>query len=287
MPFTLIIPAHNEEAVIARCLNTALSDAPANAEIEVIVAANGCTDKTVEIARATAPDAIVLDLAEGSKTAAINAANSAASHFPRIYLDADIECSYSSLAALAEALREPGVMTVAPAIRLELSHCNWLVRSYYAAWAKQPYARSGKGGAGCYGLSQAALEQVGAFPPIIGDDIWIHTRFPDEVKRLVETNESGEPVFSIVRPPSTLRQQIAVEVRRMLGNAEVRQDYPSPYLGLVAKGGGLLGSIRSGANPLDLAVFLFTKAMVRLGMRRSKARGRSTEWTRDLSSREV
>lgn len=284
--FTLIIPAHNEEAVIARCLNTALADAPSHDSVEVIVAANGCTDRTVEVARECAPQALVLDLPEGSKTGAINAANNAASGFPRIYLDADIECDYGSLSAIAEALRAPGIMAAAPAIRLDLSHGNRLIKAYYRAWMKQPFAKAGKGGAGCYGLSQAGLESVGRFPDIIGDDIWIHTRFPDSAKRYVSRDAEGRPVYSVVRPPATAWGQVKVEVRRMFGNAEVRRRFPSPYFRAANKGGGLLGSLKSGASAFDLLVFYCVKLLVRLEMKRKTWAGSQSAWTRDLSSRE-
>ena len=159
-PFTLIIPAHNEEAVIARCLKAAVRGAPDPDALEIVVAANGCVDNTASIARQTLPHAKVLEIDRGSKTGAINAANEVASYFPRIVLDADVECEFAALAALAAELRKPGVMTAAPAIRLELSHGNWFIRAYYAAWMRQPFARSGKGGAGCYGLSQAAIQRI-------------------------------------------------------------------------------------------------------------------------------
>lgn len=287
MRFTLIIPAHNEEAVIARCLRTALADAPDPASIEVIVAANGCSDRTVEVAKQAAPGATILDLPVGSKTGAINAANAAASGFPRIYLDADIECSFHSLEAIARALLEPNVMVAAPAIRVDLSHGNWFIRSYYAAWMKQPYAKAGKGGAGCYGLSREAVEHIGVFPPIIGDDLWIHTRFPDTQRRLVDRDQEWREVYSIVRPPSTIWQQVKVETRRIRGNAEVKRKHPSPYLHLANKGGGIAGSLRSGASAVELAVFYGVKALVRVELHRSKLSGQDHGWTRDISSREV
>ncbi|WP_108788935.1 glycosyltransferase [Erythrobacter sp. Alg231-14] len=283
--FSLIIPAHNEATVIARCLLTAMRGAPSPDSFEIVVAANGCTDDTVKIARETAPHAIVLDIATGSKTGAINAGNLAASHYPRIVLDADVECDYRSLAALAASVREAGIMTAAPSIRLETAHCNWAIKSYYAAWLKQPYAKSGKGGAGCYALSKAALERVGEFPDIIGDDIWIHTRFPDHEKRMVARTSDGEPVFSTVRPPASAWQQVRVESRRMIGNADVKRDYPSPYFANAKKGGGIVGSLKSGASPIDLAMFYAVKAMVKIQTGLNKIRGSSSIWTRDLSSR--
>lgn len=286
LPFTVIIPAHNEEAVIARCLETIFADAPSECTMEVIVAANGCNDRTVEVARIAAPGAVLLNLPVGSKTAAINAANRAASYFPRIYVDADVQCSYWSLSALARALREEGVMTAAPAIRLDLSRCNWIMKAYYNAWSRQPYATAGKGGAGCYALSAEALGSVGEFPPIIGDDIWIHTRFPDDQKRYIAEDEAGRPVFSIVYPPRTARDQIRVEARRQNGNAEVRRQYPSPYFANANQGGGLSAALRSGTRPLDLVIFFAIKFAARALARRNRQRGQGTTWARDQSTRQ-
>jgi Glycosyltransferases, probably involved in cell wall biogenesis len=287
LPFAVIIPAHNEEAVIARCLRTILQDAPPGHEPEIIVAANGCTDRTVEIAKAVAPHATVLDLTVGSKTGAINAANRVAQHFPRIYVDADVECGYWTLAALAEELRSPEVMTAAPAIRMDLTHCNWFMKSYYRAWSRQPYAKAGKGGAGCYGLSAEALAKVGEFPPIIGDDIWIHTRFADSEKCYIAHDRRGREVFSVVYPPRTATQQIKVEARRQLGNAEVRQLYPSPYFANANNGGGLSAALRSGTNPLDLATFFAIKLAARALAVWNRSRGQGKAWTRDMSTRQA
>jgi len=273
--------------VIARCLEAALRGAPEDHGMELIVAANGCSDKTVAIARKTAPDAIVLDLRESSKTAAINAANGIASHYPRIYLDADVECDYTSLVALADTLEERDVMTAAPAIRMETSSCDPFMKAYYRVWLLQPYARAGKGAAGCYGLSAEALEQVKEFPPITGDDIWIHTRFPDAQKRYVAEDRIGRPVFSVVRPPRRAREQILVEARRQNGNAEIRQQYPSPYFANANHGGGLSTALRSGAHPVDLIVYSVMKMAARLLARWNRRRGREKAWARDRSTRQV
>jgi glycosyltransferase involved in cell wall biosynthesis len=284
--FTVIIPAHNEEAVIGRCLENILRDAPDGHRMEIIVAANGCLDRTVEVAREAAPAARVLDLPQGSKTGAINAANDVASHFPRIYLDADVECGFVTLAALANTLCEDGVMTAAPAIRMDFSRLNWLARAYYRVWLRQPYATAGKGGAGCYGLSRAALEAIGRFPPIIADDLWIHTRFPDSQKRYVANDAEGRPVFTIVHPPRTAAEQVRVEARRQIGTAEVRQLHPSPYLAGHGGKGGLGAALRSGVSPIDLAIFSGVKLFARADAKWRRARGRAQEWTRDLGSRQ-
>ncbi len=286
-PFTLIIPAHNEETVIARCLGTALKDAPNPDSMQIIVAANGCSDGTVETARSAAPDALILDLAEGSKTAAINAANAKAAHPVRIYLDADIECEFHSLAAIAAALNEPSVMTAAPSIHLDTSRCNMIMKAYYRAWSRQPYAKAGKGGAGCYGLTAEALKTVGEFPPIIGDDIWIHTRFPDEQKRYITHDHKGDAVISTVYPPRTATEQVKVEARRQFGNAEVRELYPSPYFAGARNGGGLKAALKSGTAPFDLIVFFGVKFLSRALSRWNRSHSKGTTWTRDMSTRQA
>lgn len=285
--FTVIIPAHNEEAVIARCLATILNSASDGSQMEIIVAANGCDDQTVERARAAAPNARILDLSEGSKTSAINAANDIANHFPRIYLDADVECEFGTLAALAEALRKPGVMTAAPAINMDTSQLNWLARAYYRAWMRQPYAKAGKGGAGCYGLSRAAIEAIGRFPAIIADDLWIHSRFPDSQKRYISADASGQPVFTVVHPPRTASEQIRVEARRQIGTDEVKRVHPSPYLAKTGADGGWRAALHSGVSPFDLAVFLGVKLCACVLGKWRKASGKTKVWTRDLGSRQT
>jgi hypothetical protein len=254
--------------------------------VEVIVAANGCSDDTVRQATRAHSLVRVLDLEKGSKTAAINAANRIASVYPRIILDADVECSFQSLSALALALRDPGIMVVAPAICLNLTQANWFMKAYYRAWMKQAYAKAGRGGAGCYGLSKKALEAVGEFPDIVGDDIWIHTRFPDEQRRYVHKDAHGESVFSIVRPPRTAWNQVKVECRRMLGNAEVHQKYPSKHLSDINKGGGLRGVLKSRASLTDTAIYVAVKLLVRLRMSLLARQKAQMVWTRDHSSRQ-
>ena len=52
VPVSVVIPAHDEEAVIERCLGTLLADARAG-EVEVVVVCNGCTDDTAARAHDT------------------------------------------------------------------------------------------------------------------------------------------------------------------------------------------------------------------------------------------
>src|SRR3954465_1707083 len=47
---SIVVPAHDEEQVITRCLR-ALTEGTTADEVEVIVVCNGCSDRTADVAR--------------------------------------------------------------------------------------------------------------------------------------------------------------------------------------------------------------------------------------------
>lgn len=285
--FTVIIPAHNEESVIVRCLETVQRSAPRDRAMQIIVAANGCTDRTVERAQGIAPDALVLDLPKGGKAAAMNAANREAKFFPRIYLDADVQCDFASLAALVEALNQPGVMAASPKIEMDLSKSNAFVRSYYRVWLTQPYVTQAMVGSGCYGLSEAAYSRIGDFPLITGDDIWVHSRFTEDERRSVSKDRFGNPVSFLVSPPRRAIDQIRVETRRRLGNEELLRLHPSPHFTGSNRPADLSDALAAGATRFDIGVYLAIKAIARARAAWAKFRKQGIVWERDLAAREV
>lgn len=286
-PFSVIIPAHNEEAVIARCLNTLLEGAPADALPEIVVSANGCTDRTVTIAREIAPFATVLDLPKGSKILAMNEGNAVATAMPRIYLDADVQCSYASLLATARVLEQDGVMAASPKITMDLTHCDFFVRAYYRVWLNQPYVMDRMVGSGVFGLSREGLAEIKEFPDIFGDDIWVYTRFSYDQRRNVSEDEAGNPAYFIVSPPRSLMDHITIEARRKIGNEEVEVLHANSNTQKSGQLAALPIALKHGASVVDIAIYLGMKVASLAKYRWNKFRGKTPEWIRDTNARKL
>ena len=83
---SVVIPAHNEGAVLARSLQRLLSGS-APGELDVVVVPNGCSDQTAEVARRAGVR--VLETPVAGKVNALRLGEAACRTFPRVYLDAD------------------------------------------------------------------------------------------------------------------------------------------------------------------------------------------------------
>lgn len=133
----VIIPAHNEERVIARTLD-GLLPLLSSPEVDVIVVCNGCTDGTAEVARRYA-GVTVLETPVGSKPAAMNLGDAATERWPRLYLDADIEVEASAVEAVFRELSRPGApLASRPSSIVDTRGAMFPVRSYYRARARIP-----------------------------------------------------------------------------------------------------------------------------------------------------
>jgi glycosyltransferase involved in cell wall biosynthesis len=217
---SIVIPAHNEERVIRRCLDAVLEGIDP-ARIEVIVACNGCTDATPSLAAAASPAVQVVETAVASKAAALNLGDAAATAFPRVFLDADIEIHGPDLLAMATVLEEHGgPLAVAPEMRVDLSGCSWAVRAFYRVWTALPYASGDSVGSGVYALSEAGRARFDRFPAIIADDHFVNGLFPgpNERRRVRGT-------FFTMRPPRRVGDLVRVQRRRRAGILEYERAY--------------------------------------------------------------
>ena len=276
---SVVIPAHDEEAVIERALRGVLAGSAGR--FEVVVVANGCQDATADRARAVDPEIQVIEIAEASKIAALNAGDAAAVLFPRAYVDADVEVDAGTLLALAAVLDSGLALVASPEVELDLTGANRWVRAYYSVWQQSAFRQTGHIGSGIYALSEEGRHRFGDFPPVIGDDRFVQGLFlPSERATLLDRSFT-------VRPPRTLRALVARGSRIAAGNQQLRTL-------------GLAGSVPSGTaslrrliarvlpRPILWGPFVLY-CVVQLLTRRAAATRLTTEatvsWTRDETSR--
>jgi GT2 family glycosyltransferase len=269
----VIIPAHNEAAVIARTL-VSLGDVISWGTVEVIVACNGCTDSTESIASRFA-GVRVLHVEAASKTAALNEADQVASLWPRLYLDADIEVSADALGAVFAALQDGPLLAARPAFRYDTTGASALVRSYYRARSRVPANAHGLWGAGAYALSREGHDRLGAFPALTGDDYYVDRLFSGAEKSVLET----EPV--VVRTPRTGAALLAVLRRTYRGNAQQYGSAGGRSTSRTVR--ELVWSVRGPLSAVDAVVYA---AFAVAGRRRALVgRKPAPAWERDDSSR--
>jgi hypothetical protein len=228
---SVVIPAHNEETVIARCLGP-LAPLAEDGSIQIVVVCNGCTDGTARVA-GSFPGVRVVELPVGSKPAALRAGDRAVGALPRIYLDADVvlpaDAARGVLAELAAdrpvpgpdgaALsreRADGAVTLAarPPVRYDASGSTLLVRRYYRARSRIPAVLGSLWGAGTYALSAAGRARFDDFPDLVADDLWVDQLFAPGEVAVVDC----APVT--VTAPARTRDLLLVLRRTYRGKAE-------------------------------------------------------------------
>jgi hypothetical protein len=262
----IIVPAHNEAAVIGRTLDR-LRPLLGSPHLDVVVAANGGSDDTAAIA-ARIPGVTVLDIAQASKTAALNAAEAVTSRWPRIYLDADIDVTALAVWETLDALNRDGALAGRPPYAWDLDGADWLVHAYYRARARLSSTRSALWGAGIYALSEDGRARFGAFPAVVADDLFVDQRFTSDEKLIVPTDAVR------VRVPRSAADLLKVLRRQSRGSAELGAGTAS---GTLAE---LLGSIRGPRTLVDAAVY------IGFAIRSRHLGGRTADtWERDDSSR--
>ena len=215
--FTIVVPAHNEEAVIERSLRT-LCNQVTTCELDIMVVCNGCSDRTADIVRSHAaadPRIRLVEITQGSKPAAIRAAFAAvsASAFVAV-VDADVVLSADAIEGLATALEGQLPLIAAPQIDVNLTGCSGAVRRYYAVWLSQPYITAGVIGAGVFAVNSAGLERITALPDTMADDTWARAQFA----RAERVTSAG--TFTVF-PPRTLRPHLRRRARIVIGTRQV------------------------------------------------------------------
>jgi glycosyltransferase involved in cell wall biosynthesis len=270
---SVIISAYNEERYIGACLGSLLAQEAVPAEVEIIVSANACTDRTEEIVAAH----VARFAARGwqlrclssplpGKPGALNRADAAAQGGMRAYLDADIVCEPALLPQIVRTLETDrpiyatGRLTVARAR-------SWVTRAYARLWCRLPFMQSGAVGAGFFAVNAAGRARWGAFPEIISDDTYVRLHFAPEERVEVAARFSWPMAEG-------LRNLVRVRRRQDAGVVEIARLFPA-LLGNEGKARlGKAGVLRLAArDPLGFAVYAAVHLLVR-------SRPQGTEWSR-------
>jgi glycosyltransferase involved in cell wall biosynthesis len=269
---SIVIPAHNEQAALARTLTTLL-DTALPGEFEIVVVCNGCTDRTREISEGFAEQGVkTLALDEPSKIAALNAGDAAVTSMPRIYIDADIQITTDSIRRLVTSLNA-GALAAAPHAQLDLTGSSALVRSYFKIWTRLSHVSRGLG-SGVYALSADGRSLFGEFPDVLADDYFVYS--------VVGGDDRVTPIdaISTVEQPRSIRDLARRRLRIEHGNAELRVKGMSA----APAGSELIRIVRGHPILLPNAALY---AAIHLWARQRVRRKSSTDlgWIRDESTR--
>lgn len=270
---SVIIPAHDEEAWLDRCLSALLGQDETAGAVEIIVVANACRDRTVAVAQgyvtrmqARGWQMQVLDLPQGGKLPALNAGDRAASATNRLYLDADIACDAGLVGQIRQTLATAlpryatGTLAIAPAKSL-------VTRLYASVWRRLPFVRGGAVGAGLFAVNAAGRARWGAFPQIISDDTFVRLQFAPDERIEVPARYHWPMVEGFANLVRVRRRQDA-------GVDELRRLYPALFANEAKARLTLPGLLAIAARvPAGFLVYVLVHLAVRL-------RPATGDWTR-------
>jgi glycosyltransferase involved in cell wall biosynthesis len=223
---SIIIPANNEQALLPRCLTALAGSDPVAEGVQVIVAANACTDGTVQVAQnmkaaftALGWELQVLDLPQGGKMHAMNQGDAAASGDKRVYLDADVTVDPALMAQLSQALDGAQPTYASGAVRIAMPQ-SWVSRAYRQIYKRVPFFTQDVPGCGLFAVNAAGRAQWGDFPDIISDDTFVRLSFRPEQRKKTQAGYD----WPIVEGFANL---VKVRRRQNIGVDQVAQLYPA------------------------------------------------------------
>jgi glycosyltransferase involved in cell wall biosynthesis len=274
---SVVIPAHNEAAVIRRCLDTLLAGFQPT-DLDVVVACNGCTDDTADIVRSSGYPVRVLEVETASKSTALRAAEEVVTAFPRLYVDADVVLTASSARLVLDRLRTGPALAARPPLLYDTDRSGLLVRSYYRARTKVPAVMNSLWGAGVYGLSEAGRARFGVYPDVVADDFFMDQHFRRSEIEIVNC----EPV--VVTAPHTTADLLRILRRYYWANTQSHpistQPATSRTLPATLRGLARLASTEP-ARAADTAIYVMLAGLTRLTVVVTAPK----VWGRDNSSR--
>lgn len=273
---TILIPAHNEAAVIGRTL-LHLSRGLSADDFPIVVIANACADATATKARSVLPTALVIETDVPGKCNALNLGyEAAAKDCPVVCLDADLDVTAESIKALVAPLLDGTADAACGKMTVRTDDAASIVRAYYKGWRLNPYFDNGKFG-GLFALSPAAAVRIFPLPKLTADDEYVRRSVPRSQTAFVPSCQ-----FT-ARAPATLASLCAVRRRSLRGAREVaKMGLPTPEKRSLRT--VLQRAIQQPSVALPMIVYGMVNGWVRLALAIERGARRGA-WERDLTTR--
>jgi glycosyltransferase involved in cell wall biosynthesis len=155
---SVVIPAHNEERFIGRCIESVLASAQhAGVDVELVVALNRCTDRTREIAEASGALCVIED--RKCIAAVRNAGVRASAAESIVTIDADSWMSTNTIAQVLRCLDDRRYIGGGTMMYPE----RWSIGIVFSALAIAPYVVTHGVSAGMFWLRRDVFETLGGF----------------------------------------------------------------------------------------------------------------------------
>jgi hypothetical protein len=283
---SIVVPAHNEAAVIERNLRRLLAGTEPG-EFDVVVVPNACSDGTAAAA-ARVPGVRVIESQVPGKVPAMHLGDAACLTFPRAYLDADVQLSADGVRALVAACARPGVLAASPVPEYDLSEVAALMRRVHRVHDRMIAPTRALAGAGVYVLTEEGHGRVFPMPDVLSDDGFVHASFaPHERAVVADVRAPHERAVvaearSLVRPARTVAAHLNRRVRVRRGNRQLAALKPGATPAPLGIGGLVRLVRRRGVSPVDATAYLGVMALDKAAGRLRRDRA---GWGSDVGTR--
>lgn len=214
---SIVIAAHNEEKNITNKINSILKQTYQTEKLQIIIASDGSSDKTVELARAfDDPRITVLDLPRAGKTSTLNSAFNHAKHEIIVFTDADNQWENTTLAHLLKPFSSSDVgasagQMIIPNSGKSLSFGDSAYR-HYESWI-----RACENKTGCMVSADGALlalrkELFQSIPLDVNDDFFLSTCAPVHGKKIIYVEDAIVTDEGVDEVDKQYRRRIRVTV---------------------------------------------------------------------------
>lgn len=163
--FSVVIPAHNEEKYIGKCIKSVIEAAGrvSPEEVQIIVSANRCTDKTISIAESMGAQVCIND--EKCISSVRNAGVNAAKGRIVVTIDADSVMSADSLEEISEMLYSGKYIGGGTRAKFERMSLGIFMSAAYVALNLAPAMAKSKAflSGGMFWFYKADFDAIGGF----------------------------------------------------------------------------------------------------------------------------